>query len=59
MSEEQTLSMEPVVNTENAGSVDDLSTEEKDSLLIGEDMERQQEGLIAGKYSSAEELEKA
>ena len=58
MSEEQTLSMEPVVNTENAGSVDDLSTEEKDSLLIGEDMERQQEGLLAGKYSSAEELEK-
>ena len=59
MSEDQTLSMEPVVNTENAGSVDDLSTEEKDSLLIGEDMERQQEGLLAGKYSSAEELEKA
>ena len=59
MSEEQTLSMEPVTNTENAGSVDDLSTEEKDSLLIGEDMERQQEGLLAGKYSSAEELEKA
>ena len=59
MSEDQTLSMEPVTNTENAGSVDDLSTEEKDSLLIGEDMERQQEGLLAGKYSSAEELEKA
>ena len=59
MSEEQTLSMEPVVNTENAASVDDLSVEEKDSLLIGEDMEREQEGLLAGKYSSAEELEKA
>ena len=49
MSEEQTLSMEPVVNTENAGSVDALSTEEKDSLLIGEDMERQQENKLAGK----------
>tara|TARA_B100000965_G_scaffold240876_1_gene202105 strand:+ start:498 stop:1289 length:792 start_codon:yes stop_codon:yes gene_type:complete len=59
MSEEQTLSMEPVVNTENAGSVDDLSTEEKDSLLIGEDMERQQEGLLAGKYKDASELERA
>ena len=59
MSEEQTLSMEPVVNTENAGSVDDLSTEEKDSLLIGEDMERQQEGKLAGKYENAQELEKA
>ena len=59
MSEEQTLSMEPVVNTENAGSVDDLSTEEKDSLLIGEDMERQQETKLAGKYENAQELEKA
>lgn len=59
MSEDQTLSMEPVVNTENAGSVDDLSTEEKDSLLIGEDMERQKEGLLAGKYKDASELEKA
>ena len=59
MSEEQTLSMEPVVNTENAGSVDDLSTEEKDSLLIGEDMERQQETLLAGKYKDAAEFETA
>ena len=59
MSEEQTLSMEPVVNTENAGSVDDLSTEEKDSLLIGEDMERQQNTKLAGKYETAQELEKA
>ncbi len=59
MSEEQTLSMEPVTNTENAESVTDLSTEEKDSLLIGEDMEREQEGLLAGKYKDASELEKA
>ena len=59
MSEDQTLSMEPVTNTENAGSVDDLSTEEKDSLLIGEDMERQQEGKLAGKYENAQELERA
>ena len=50
MSEEQTLSMEPVTNTENAESVTDLSSEEKDSLMIGEDMERQQDGLLAGKY---------
>ena len=59
MSEEQTLSMEPVVNTENADTVTDLSTEEKDSLLIGEDMERQQETLLAGKYKDAKELESA
>ena len=59
MSEEQTLSMEPVVNTENAESVTDLSNEEKDSLLIGEDMERQQDNLLAGKYKDAQELESA
>ena len=59
MSEEQTLSMEPETNTENAESVSDLSTEEKDSLLIGEDMERQQDGLLAGKYKDAQELETA
>ena len=59
MSEEQTLSMEPVVNTENAESVDDLSNEEKDSLLIGEDMQRNQDNLLAGKYKDAAELETA
>ena len=59
MSEEQTLSMEPETNTENAESVSDLSPEEKDSLLIGEDMERQQDGLLAGKYKDAQELETA
>ena len=59
MSEDQTFSMEPVTNTENADSVDDLTTEEKDSLLIGEDMERQQENLLAGKYKDANELETA
>ena len=59
MSEDQTLSMEPVTNTENAESVTELSTEEKDSLLIGEDMATQQEGLLAGKYKDAQELETA
>ena len=59
MSEDQTFSMEPVTNTENADSVDDLTTEEKDSLLIGEDMERQQEPLLAGKYKDPAELETA
>ena len=49
MSEENTLSMESPVPTENAQDVTDLTTEEKDSLLIGEDMERQQENKLAGK----------
>ena len=59
MSEEQTFSMEPVVNTENAESVAELSNEEKDSLLIGEHQEREQESLLAGKYKDAAELETA
>ena len=59
MSEENTLSMESPVPTENAQDVTDLTTEEKDSLLIGEDMERQQENKLAGKYETAQELEKA
>ena len=59
MSEEQTLSMEPVTNSENVESVTELSNEEQDSLLIGEDMERQQDSLLAGKYKDAQELETA
>ena len=59
MSEENTLSMESPVPTENAQDVTDVTTEEKDSLLIGEDMERQQENKLAGKYETAQELEKA
>ena len=59
MSDEQTLSMEPVTNSENVESVTELSTEEQDSLLIGEDMERQQDSLLAGKYKDAQELETA
>ena len=59
MSEEQTLSMEPVTNSENVDTVTDLSTEEKESLLIGEDMERQQEDLLAGKYKDPKDLETA
>ena len=59
MSDEQTLSMEPVTNSENVDTVTELSTEEQDSLLIGEDMERQQDSLLAGKYKDAQELETA
>jgi len=57
--DEQTLSMEPEANSDNAESVTELSTEEKESLLIGEDMERQEENLLAGKYKDAAELETA
>jgi hypothetical protein len=59
MSDEQTLSMEPVTNSENVETATELSNEEQDSLLIGEDMERQQDSLLAGKYKDAQELETA
>ena len=53
MSEEQTLTMEEPQNTEV------LSEEEQDSLKVGEEMEAQQEQLLAGKYKDAADLEKA
>ncbi len=37
----------------------ELTAEEQDSLAVGEQMEQAQEQLLAGKYKSAEELEKA
>ncbi len=59
MTEEQTLSMESETNSENVEEVSDLSNEEKDSLLIGEQMENQQDELLAGKYKNAKDLETA
>ena len=53
MSEEQTLSMEEPQNTEV------LSEEEQDSLKVGEEMEAEQEQLLAGKYKDPKDLEKA
>jgi len=38
---------------------DNLTPEEQDSLAVGEQITEQQDQLLAGKYKSAEELEKA
>ena len=57
MSEEQTLSYEN--NTETVSTEENLNEEEQDSLKVGEEMEAQQEQLLAGKYKDASELEKA
>jgi len=38
--------------------VESLSAEEKDSLAIGESLQQEQQNLLAGKYKSAEELER-
>ena len=39
--------------------VENLTTEEKDSLQVGEEMAKEQGELLAGKYKNAEDLEKA
>ena len=46
-------------NTTEQTSADSLTTEEQDSLQVGEAIQEQQEQLLAGKYENAQELEKA
>ena len=53
----ETLTYDPATDTTTVG--DNLTPEEQESLQVGEELETQQEGLLAGKYKNAEELEKA
>ena len=57
----ETLTVDPTPQAEVAGEVDgvQLSAEEKDSLQVGTEIQEAQEGLLAGKYKTAAELEKA
>ena len=57
----ETLTVDPTPAAEVAGEVEgvQLTAEEQDSLQVGEQIQEQQEQLFAGKYKSAEELEKA
>ena len=48
----ETLSYQEEASTE-------LNAEEQDSLQVGEQMQQEQEQLLAGKYKSSEDLEKA
>ena len=52
--EEQTFTV-----TDQQPATEVLTDEEQDSLAVGEKLVAEQEGLLAGKYKSAEELEKA
>ena len=52
----ETLTFE---NTTEATSVENLNADEQDSLQVGENMEQEQEQLLAGKYKDAQELEQA
>ena len=45
--------------TDSVTTLETLNAEEKDSLIVGEQMEAEQEQLLAGKYKNAEDLEKA
>ncbi len=57
MAETLTINTDP--STETSGIAENLTPDEQDSLAVGEEMQSQQEQLLAGKYKNAEELEKA
>ena len=44
---------------QNVTTVDNLTPDEQDSLAVGESISQQEEQIYAGKYKSAQELEKA
>ena len=51
--------MAETLSYDNAPDSDVLTEEEQDSLKVGEELVAEQEGLLAGKYKSTEELESA
>ena len=53
----ETLSYQPETTTETVA--ENLTSDEQDSLAVGEKIVEQQEQLLAGKYKNAQELEKA
>ena len=61
MAETFTVDTTPQTETvvDESGSTEGLTPDEQDSLQVGEQIQEQTEQLFAGKYKSAEELEKA
>ncbi len=55
----ETLTVDNQSDAEIINSAGELTSEEEDSLAIGESLVEQQDQLLAGKYKNAEELEKA
>ena len=53
----ETMTYDPGSDTVTMG--DSLTPDEQESLQVGEQLEAQQETLLAGKYKNAEELERA
>ena len=55
--ETQTFTVDTTAETQT--TPDNLTPDEQDSLKVGEEISQQQDQLLAGKYKSAEDLEKA
>jgi len=53
----ETLTYDP--GTDTVSTEENLTPDEQDSLQVGEQMQNQQEQLLAGKYKNAEDLEQA
>ena len=53
----ETMTYDP--GTDTVTTENNLTEAEKESLAVGEEMQNQQEQLLAGKYKNAQELEKA
>ena len=53
----ETMTYDP--GTDTVTTENNLTPEEQDSLQVGEQIQQEQEQLLAGKYKSAEDLEKA
>ena len=53
----ETMTYDP--GTDSVTTENNLTPDEQDSLEVGTEMQNQQEGLLAGKYKDAQELEKA
>ena len=51
----ETLTME---SQQETTSIENLTPDEQDSLVVGEGMQQAQDNLLAGKYKNAQELEK-
>ena len=50
--------MAETLTYDNTPNTEVLTEEEQDSLKVGEELQQEQEALLAGKYKNAEELEK-
>ena len=55
--EDNTFTVDTNVPTETV--TDNLTPEEQDSLAVGEKITAEQDNLLAGKYKTAEDLEKS